>query len=95
MLAKKDQCFIISSLKLEYNHVYHGSIKRAVEENNLKCVKADDEYRIKNIPLNIIRDIIQSKIIIADVSEQSLSRDEGSFAQRPNITVKIRAAISG
>lgn len=53
----------------KYDIVYHSGIKKAVEENGLECIRLDDDFIPKNIPTKMVRDIIDSDLVIADISE--------------------------
>ncbi len=65
------KCFVIMSFKPEYDMVYQSSIKKAVEENGLICVRVDDDRTPQNIPTKIVREIIEADVIIADLTESS------------------------
>jgi uridine kinase len=57
------------SFKPEFDLVYHAGIKKAVEDQGLVCVRLDDDALPKNIPARIVREIIESDLIIADLTE--------------------------
>ncbi len=68
---KKKKCFVIMSFDPKYDYIYKTVIKSSVEELNLECYRIDDDTIPKNIPDKIIREIIQSDLIIADISQQN------------------------
>lgn len=65
------RCFVIMSFKPEFDHVYEAAIKKALVDLNIECIRVDDDSVPKNIPHRIIREIIESDLIVADVSEPS------------------------
>ena len=67
----KRRCFIIMSFKPEYDVIYQLGIKPAVEDNNLECIRLDEEYIPQNVPTKIIGEIIGSDVIIAEITEAS------------------------
>lgn len=65
------RCFVIMSFKPEYDQVYHAGIKKAVEELGHQCIRMDDDAMPTSVPTAIVRELIASDVIIADVSEPS------------------------
>lgn len=65
------RCFVIMSFKPEFDHVYEAAIKKALVDLDIECFRVDDDSVPKNIPDRIIREIIQSDLIVADISEPS------------------------
>lgn len=71
-------CFVIMPFgkdgtpeREHYDDVYQNIIRKAVEESGtgLICKRADDIKKSGNIPKDIYRDLYNSKIVIADLSE--------------------------
>lgn len=65
------KCFVIMSFNDKYDRVYHQAIKSALEKCGYRCVRADDDPGPANIPANIVREIISSDVVVADISEDS------------------------
>lgn len=64
-------CFVIMSFKSDYDLVYQAAIRKAVEELGFECVRVDDDPLPKNIPTKIVQNIIESDLVIADITESS------------------------
>jgi len=62
-------CFIIMSFDQKYDSVYEQAIKRAVQDKGYKCIRLDDESIPNTIPNKMIREIINSDLVIADISD--------------------------
>lgn len=71
----EEKCFVImpygkdDASKKEFGRVYNFLIKSAVEDMGLKCVRSDLDGRGGHILGNVIDDLANSKILIADLSE--------------------------
>ncbi|MBR2423158.1 MAG: hypothetical protein IKB09_12550 [Oscillospiraceae bacterium] len=69
-----DKCFVImpygqtDAAKKEYGRVYNFLIKSAVEDMGLKCIRSDMEGKGGHILGNVIEDLANAKIVIADIS---------------------------
>lgn len=70
----KKQCFVImpygrdESEKKEFSRVYNFIIKIAVEGTGLTCIRSDFEGKGGHILSNVINDLAESQIVIADLS---------------------------
>lgn len=65
------KCFVIISFQENYDHVYSFAIERALRDKGYSCSRVDENKKPANIQAEIIRNIIDSDIIVADVSENS------------------------
>ena len=65
-------CFVISKFSgtADVDPVY-VAIRQALEQVGLKCLHLDHDRTPKDIPATIIRAIIESDVIVADISEPS------------------------
>lgn len=69
-----ETCFVImpygqeDAAKKEYGRVYNFLIKSAVEDMGLKCVRSDLEGKGGHILGNVIDDLANSRILVADLS---------------------------
>ncbi len=66
---KTPKCFVIMSFKPDFDLVYRSAIKPAVDALGLESVRVDDTTSPGNIPSRIVREIIDSQLIIADLTE--------------------------
>lgn len=67
----KMNAFVIMSFKEEYDQVYHQAIRPALAELGYDCKRADDSLAPKNISAELVQDIINADVVIADISEPS------------------------
>lgn len=65
------KAFVIMSFDEKYDRVYHQAIKPAIENRGYECIRSDDKVGPANLPFEIIKEIIESEIIVADISELS------------------------
>ena len=63
--------FVIMSFKDEYQRTYFEAIKPALHDSKYVCSRMDDKISPGVITSDIIEHIINSDIIIADISEPS------------------------
>lgn len=66
--TKKKRVFVIMCFKKDYDPVY-DAIEKAVKKVGCSCNRSDKYLRPQHITSKIIRDIFDSDIIIADISE--------------------------
>lgn len=62
-------CFVIMSFNEKYDPVFYNAIREAARNKGYNCGRADSPHGNMDIPDSIIKSIINSDIIIADVSE--------------------------
>ncbi|MDX6696082.1 MAG: hypothetical protein QOF02_3685 [Blastocatellia bacterium] len=67
----EDFCFVIMPFSGDFKNIYETAIKTAVEEANLKCVRADEIEGAFVIHKQMIDRIDRAKIIIADLTGQN------------------------
>ena len=60
--------YVIMPYAKEFDRVYRNLIKPAVEACGLECRRTDKDMRGGNVMQNVIRDLAQAKIVIADIS---------------------------
>lgn len=68
VIAKKPKAFIVMQFTEEYNQLYTEVIKPVCEDFGLECERADEFYTTTPIISDIIRSIINSSIIIAEIT---------------------------
>lgn len=62
------KAFVIMQFTEEYNELYKEVIKPTVENYDIECIRADDIYTSGPILQDITQSIIESAIIIADIT---------------------------
>lgn len=65
------RAFVVMSFLESYRRVYFEALKPALEESGYYCFRADEEPGPGNIPAEIVRALISSDLVVADVSESS------------------------
>lgn len=60
--------YVIMPYAKEFDRVYRNLIKPAVEACGLECRRTDKDMRGGNVMQNVIRDLAQANIVIADIS---------------------------
>jgi len=65
------RAFVVMSFLETYRRVYFEALKPALEESGYHCFRADEEPGPGNIPAEIVRELIASDLVVADVSESS------------------------
>ncbi|AWA30980.1 hypothetical protein HYN48_13320 [Flavobacterium magnum] len=66
--AVKPKVFVIMQFTNEYNELYNEVIKPVVDNRGLECVRADEFYTSTPILKDIIDSIIESSIVIAEIT---------------------------
>jgi hypothetical protein len=67
----RKKCFVIMRFAAKFDPVYIQGIKRAVEDAGLDCLRLDQDRKPKDIGAEIVRGIIDSDLIIADLTDAS------------------------
>lgn len=77
------KCFVIMSFNKELEPIYSTAIREAGRKKGYECSRADFEMGADDIPDTIIKSIIESDIIIADLTEP-----------KPNVYFELGIAYS-
>lgn len=64
-------CFVIMPFANEYDSVFSAAIRPAAEANGYRCERADSYSIPQNVPSEVVKAIISSDLVIADISEPS------------------------
>ncbi|MBN2881424.1 hypothetical protein JXM83_05225 [Candidatus Woesearchaeota archaeon] len=64
-------CFVLMPFGEPYDEIYHEIIKEVLDENNYTTKRADEIYGSKPIMEDIIKGIVSSEIIIADLTDKN------------------------
>jgi hypothetical protein len=67
----EDFCFVIMPFSGDFKNIYETAIKTAVEEADLKCIRADEIEGAFVIHKQMIDRIDRAKVIIADLTGQN------------------------
>ncbi|HEY0406343.1 MAG TPA: hypothetical protein VGC89_11490 [Pyrinomonadaceae bacterium] len=67
----EDFCFVIMPFSGDFKNIYETAIKTAVEDANLKCIRADEIEGTFVIHKQMIDRIDRAKVIIADLTGQN------------------------
>ena len=68
-MGTERKCFVIMSFDSKYDVVYSVSIKKAIEDEGLKAIRVDDDSVPNNVPHQIVNEIIESDLVIADLTD--------------------------
>lgn len=63
------KCFVVMSFAEAYDSAYHLGIKPAVTAAGYQCFRMDEDPGPKNIPAQLVRELLDADLIIVDVSE--------------------------
>lgn len=66
--AQRPNCFVIMQFTTPYNELYQDVIQPVCKKLNVKCMRADESYTTELILADIVRNVVESKFIIADIS---------------------------
>lgn len=77
------KCFVIMSFSKQLEPVYSTAISEAIRHKGYKCNRADFEIGADDVPDTIIKSIIESDIVIVDLSES-----------KPNVYFELGIAYS-
>lgn len=68
IISEKPKAFVVMQFTEPYDSIYREVIKPVCEEMNLSVYRADEVYRPGTILKDIIEGIVESEIIIADIT---------------------------
>lgn len=87
-IESKTQVFVAMSFDKDLDSVYQNAIKPAIEETGYTPYRVDKEPHNEKIDMKIIAEILNSRFVIADVTEQNSGvYYEAGFAYGRNIPV--------
>jgi len=66
--STKPAAFVVMPFSSPYNELYADVIKRICKEVNLEVVRADEEFGPGVVLVDIIRKIVESRVVIAEIS---------------------------
>lgn len=91
------KAFVIMSFKPEHEIVYLKAIKPALEARGLTCIRSDEEHGPANIIGQVVKEIIDADVVIADISDPSpnVFYELGISHSVGNKTIAITSDITG
>ncbi|MFX1283268.1 MAG: hypothetical protein ACFFB5_06415 [Promethearchaeota archaeon] len=65
------KAFVMMPFKKDLTDFYHSVVKKTLKEMNISCIRADEKFDAPNSLCNICQAIIESGILIADMTDKN------------------------